>query len=69
MTLAEIEAKTTWHEEDIELLVANVDMLQEETLEKLGLVEVEAKTATEVAKETEVIKKSKRVAKKTVVKK
>lgn len=64
VTLEEIEAKTTWGEEDIELLVANVDALQDETLERLGLVEVEPKTASEVKAETAVIKKTKKVVKK-----
>lgn len=68
VTLEEIEAKETWHEEDIELLVAHVDALQDETLERLGLVEVEPKTPEEVAAETAILKKSKRVVKKAVKK-
>ena len=69
VTLEEIEAKETWHEEDIELLVAHVDSLSDETLERLGLVEVEPKTPEEVAEETAILKKAKRVAKKAVSKK
>lgn len=69
VTLEEIEAKETWREEDIELLVANLDALQDETLERLGLVEPEPKTAEEVAAETALLKKAKRVVKKVVKKK
>jgi len=69
VTLEEIEAKATWGDEDIELLVANIDYLQDETLERLGIVEVEPLTAEEVKAETSVIKKIKKAIKKPAPKK
>lgn len=69
VTLEEIAAKETWVEEDIELLVAYQDSLDEETRERLGIVEVEPKTAEEVKAETKELKKKKAPAKKVAPKK
>jgi tRNA nucleotidyltransferase (CCA-adding enzyme) len=59
VTLEEIVAKKTWQQEDIDLLIQYQDSLDDETLERLGIVEVAPKTAEEVAKETSELKKKK----------
>lgn len=57
VTLEEIIAKKTWGEDDIELLIAYQDSLDDETLERLGIMEVVPKTAEEVERETKELKK------------
>lgn len=57
VTLEEIIAKKTWVQDDIDLLLAYVDSLDDDTLERLGVKEIEPKTPEEVEQETKEIKK------------
>lgn len=69
VTLEEIIAKETWGEDDIELLIAYQDGLDDETLERLGIMEIKPKTPDEVEEETKAIKNKKAVVKKVAAKK
>ncbi len=69
VTLEEIAAKDTWVQEDIDLLIAYQDSLDDETLERLGIIEIEPKSADEVEQETKELKKKKPVVKKVAAKK
>lgn len=58
VTIEEIVNKPSWDSRDVEFLVEHEHLLDDETLEKLGIKEIEPLTAEEVRKETEKIKKT-----------
>jgi hypothetical protein len=62
VTLEEIIAKPSWEQEDIDLLIAYQDSLDDETLERLGIIEIKPKSPSEVEQETAAIKKKPKVA-------
>jgi len=66
VTLEDVVNKPEWDSADVEFLVEHEHMLDEETLEKLGITEPVPMSPVEVQKQTDAIKKSKRpVAKET----
>ena len=66
VTLEDVVNKPEWDSADVEFLVMHEHMLDEETLEKLGITEPVPMSPVEVQKQTDAIKKSKRpVAKET----
>jgi len=61
VTIEEVVNKPSWDSQDVEFLVEHQDMLDDETLEKIGIVEVKPLTP----KEVEAINKpKKKIAKK-----
>jgi len=69
VTLEEVVNKPEWDSADVEFLVQHEHMLDDETLEKLGITEPVPMTPAEVQKETDLIKKAKRPAANPVAKK
>ena len=59
VTLDEIINKPSWGEDDIALLIENEHMLDDETKEKLGLIEIKPATPEEVEAQTKELKKKK----------
>jgi len=60
VTIEEIVTKPSWDSQDVEFLVEHQDELDDETLEKLGIVEVKPLSLPEI----NALNKPKKVAKK-----
>jgi hypothetical protein len=48
VTIEEIVNKPSWNSQDVEFLVEHQDHLDDETLEKLGIIEVKPLTLAEI---------------------
>jgi len=62
VTIEEIVSKSSWDSQDVEFLVEHEHLLDEDTLEKLGITEPEPLTAKEVASMNATMKKKRRPA-------
>jgi tetratricopeptide (TPR) repeat protein len=62
VTIEEIVSKSSWDSQDVEFLVEHEHLLDEDTLERLGITEPNPLTSAEVQKATAAMKKTKRPA-------
>ena len=62
VTIEEIVSKSSWDSQDVEFLVEHEHLLDEDTLERLGITEPKPLTSAEVQKATAAMKKTKRPA-------
>lgn len=58
VTIEEIVNKGSWDSRDVEFLVEHEHLLDDETLTKLGIIEIKPLSEKEVKVETEKIKKT-----------
>lgn len=63
VTIEQVVNKGSWDSHDVEFLVEHEHLLDDETLAKLGIIEIKPLSEKEVKVETEKIKKTRTVKK------